>query len=45
MKINQINLKPITVKIDGETFTIDISKELAINENLINSQLKESPSS
>lgn len=45
MKINQINLKPITVKIDGETFTIDIVKELAINENLINSQLKESPSS
>lgn len=45
MKINQINLKPITVKIDGETFTIDIAKELTINENLINSQLKESPSS
>ena len=45
MKINQINPKPITVKIDGETFTIDIAKELAINENLINSQLKESPSS
>lgn len=45
MKINQINLKPITVKLDGETFTIDIAKELAINENLINSQLKESPSS
>ena len=45
MKINQITLKPITVKLDGETFTIDIVKELAINENLINSQLKESPSS
>lgn len=45
MKINQVNLKPITVKIDGEDISIDISKELAINENLINSQLKESPSS
>lgn len=45
MKINQINLKPVTVKIDGEVISIDIGKELTINENLINSQLKESPSS
>jgi hypothetical protein len=45
MKINQVNLKPITVKIDGEVISIDISKELTINENIINSQLKESPSS
>ena len=45
MKINQVNLKPINVKLDGKTFTIDVTKELTINENLINSQLKESPSS
>lgn len=45
MKINQVNLKPVTVKIDGEVISIDIGKELAINENIINSQLKESPSS
>lgn len=45
MKINQITLKPITVKIDGQVISIDINKELAINENIINSQLRESPSS
>lgn len=45
MKINQVTLKPITVKIDGQIISIDISKELAINENIINSQLRESPSS
>jgi hypothetical protein len=40
-----ISLKPLKVKLDGQTFTIDVSKELSINENLINSQLRESPSS
>jgi hypothetical protein len=35
----------LKVKLDGQTFTIDVSKELSINENLINSQLRESPSS
>lgn len=41
----KIELEPIKVKIDGKYLIIDVSKELAINENLINSQLRESPSS
>ena len=39
------NLKPPKVKIDGQEIIIDISKELSIDENLINSQLRDSPSS
>lgn len=39
------NLKPLKVKIDGQEIIIDISKELSIDENLINSQLRDSPSS
>lgn len=39
------NLKPLKVKIDGQEVIIDISKELSIDENLINSQLRDSPSS
>ena len=39
------NLKPLRVKIDGQEIIIDISKELSIDENLINSQLRDSPSS
>lgn len=43
MKLNKDNL--IKVKYKGKSLTIDLSKELAINENLIDSQLRESPSS
>lgn len=41
----KVNLKPLKVKVDDQVIEIDISKELSINENLINSQLKDSPSS
>lgn len=41
----KIELKKIKVKYQGKTLLIDIGKELSINENLINSQLRESPSS
>lgn len=39
------DLKPLKVKIDGREIIIDISKELSIDENLINTQLRDSPSS
>ena len=39
------SIEPIKVKFQGRTITIDLQKELAINENIINSQLKECPSS
>ena len=39
------NLKPLKVKMDGQEILIDIQKELSIDENLINSQLRDSPSS
>ena len=39
------DLKPLKVKIDGQEIIIDISKELSIDENLINTQLRDSPSS
>lgn len=38
-------LKALKVKFEGKTLKIDIAKELSIDENLINSQLRESPSS
>ena len=38
-------LKKLKVKFEGKTIEIDIQKELSINENIINSQLRESPSS
>ena len=38
-------LKKLKVKFEGRILEIDIQKELSINENLINSQLRESPSS
>lgn len=41
----KIELKKIKVKYQGKILLIDIGKELSINENLINSQLRESPSS
>jgi hypothetical protein len=40
-----IKLKPLKVKIDGQVIEIDISKELSINENLMNTQLKDAPHS
>lgn len=39
------DLQEIKVKFEKSTLVIDISKELSINENIINSQLKDSPSS
>lgn len=38
-------LKKLRVKFEGNIITIDIAKELSINENIINSQLRESPTS
>lgn len=38
-------LKKLKVKFEGRILEIDIQKELSINENIINSQLRESPSS
>lgn len=38
-------LKKLKVKFEGKLIEIDIQKELSINENIINSQLQESPSS
>lgn len=39
------DIKPLKVKFQGQTLVIDLQKELSISENLINSQLKSSPSS
>lgn len=39
------SINPIKVKWQGKTIIIDLQKELSINENIINSQLKECPSS
>ena len=36
-------LKKLKVKFEGKPIEIDIQKELSINENIINSQLRESP--
>lgn len=41
---NKPNLGVITVKLKGKPITIDLSEELSINENLIDSQLRNSPS-
>ena len=40
-----IPLKPLKIKYNGQHYTIDLNKELSINENLIGSQLRDSPSS
>jgi hypothetical protein len=40
-KINQT----LEIHVGGKKVNVNLSKELAINENIINSQLKESPSS
>ena len=41
----KIELKKLKVKFEGKSIEIDIQKELSINENIINSQLRDSPSS
>lgn len=41
----KMELKKLKVKFEGNIITIDIAKELSINENIINSQLRESPTS
>ena len=41
----RVDIKPLKVKFQGNTLEIDLNKELSINENLIDSQLKDSPSS
>lgn len=38
-------LKNLEVNFEGNTLVIDLNKELSINENTLNSQLKESPTS
>ena len=38
-------INKLKVVFEGRTLEIDIQKELSINENLLNSQLKDSPSS
>lgn len=38
-------INKLKVKFQGRELTIDLQKELSINENIINSQLKGSPSS
>ena len=38
-------IKKLRVKFEGRIIEIDLAKELSINENIINSQLKDSPSS
>lgn len=43
--MKDVKIKPISVKFQGKVLKIDIQKELSINENLMNSQLKDSPSS
>ena len=43
--IKEIKSDTLTIVYKGDKVTIDISKELSISESIINSQLKESPSS
>ena len=44
VKISEIDDNIIKVKYKGKTLIINISEELSINENIINSQLKSIPS-
>lgn len=44
-KISEIRDEVISVKYNGKLVTINITKELSIDENIINSQLKNIPSS
>lgn len=43
--IKDVKADTLNIIYKGEKITIDISKELSISESIINSQLKESPSS
>lgn len=45
MSIKDIKSDKLKVRYNGKVIEIDVTKELSINENIINSQLKESPSS
>lgn len=38
-------IQPLKIKFQGQLLEIDLAKELAINESLMTSQLRESPSS
>ena len=44
VKLSEIDNNIIKVKYKGKTLIINISEELSINENIINSQLKNIPS-
>ena len=44
VKISEIKADVLEVKYQGKKVKIDITKELTINESVINSQLKECPS-
>ena len=44
VKLSEIDDNIIKVKYKGKTLIINISEELSINENIINSQLKNIPS-
>lgn len=44
-KISEVRDDTISVKYKGKLITINITKELSIDENIINSQLKNIPSS
>lgn len=41
----EVNIKPIKVKYQGKDLVIDIQKELSINPNKLDSQLRDIPSS
>ncbi len=43
--MKDVSIKKLKVKFQGKTIEINLQKELSINENLLNSQLRESPSS
>lgn len=45
LEVYEDGTEKLKVKFEGRSLEIDIQKELSINENIINSQLRESPSS
>lgn len=45
LEVYEDGTEKLRVKFEGKLIEIDIQKELSINENIINSQLRESPSS
>lgn len=44
VKINEIKADVLEIKYQGKKVKIDLTKELSINESIINSQLKDFPS-